>query len=106
MSLSLGGLGGWRRRWWLFELRYEFSDRGTAARVAVQASLYRINEFRRKICGQGDAFGALAGPCRRGLCEGLDKRDAEPPNVARGGYPAVLGFRRVVQRRLGNACGA
>src|ERR1700686_1614936 len=85
--------GGWeRRRWRLFVLRQEFSDCGTAARVAVQTSLYRINEFRRKSCGQGDAFGALAGPRRRSLCESLDKRDAESPNVARRGYRAALGF--------------
>src|SRR6266404_6856027 len=106
MARSLWRLGGWRRRWCPSELRYEFSDRGTAPRVAVQASLYGINEFRRKICGQGDAFRALAGPRRRRLCESLDQRDAEPPNVARGGYPAVVGFWRVVPRRLGRACGA
>ena len=86
-------------------MRHKFSDHGTLAGVAIQASPYRNKEFRRKICGQGDALRALSGPCRRSLSERLDQRDAESPNVARGGYPAVPGLRRVVQRRLGCACG-
>ena len=75
----------------------QLGGRRTAGGVVTQASLYRCPRMSGgSVAGRQVVFGSFLGP-GKALGEGLDHGDAETPDIAGRGKPAVLGFGRIVQ---------